>query len=757
VGIRRPIALSRAPSTESVESLEKVAGDPFAKNAEFVEALEACIASEPARAADAEGNIGRAGYALFARLLEVHAGAAPRSPDEAAAQEASAAAQKANSAAREASTADQEASVAPHATRVVQAARLFWEQVTGDDSAAREEIPGIVDRLIGVEVIQTMFRERYQLPEELKLDSCQLYRTGTTSAIFRCRWGAGEDVALKVTLARYMSVKALSLAFQQYSEDFHTPIEFSPRVYESGQRFIVLGFVKGETLEERLASLRGAKSDERTVETRVGEAFAVMLALTTALDQLADSGGKLQSRHHLDLTLNNVIVPDDGDFTKLKLIDFGQNQLFVEPIAASSTAVAKAAQYVAKELREGTIEESEAAYSAADAYSAGLLALETFAPGESQSINSKLDELWQRGAGLAAIIEDVLVDEPKQRLLLVSSTKRANPYSQLVKRLGKELEVQQEFGVELAPAGVLGYALRLIGRPGQIVRMYKVSRKFIGQETGYRRYRGLALWNALAMVAWLVIWATVLGLVMYRVGKGLHLGWIEGRGNELGEVFLQDFGHERFPRELWGRVVAFSFGLMAFTYYTNIYATITFSRTNLPSLKRKARLANRMARSLAIVAPAPCIVGAIVEPRIWPWATIFGVSWAAASNWAMANLHFQVREETAAMVKWDTDPSGQTRHAFGEWAVQMTTYAGGVAILALALHFFKHSQSFPVNNVGAYATVLTFLNLFFIVRLNCIADAPLMRGHLQRTAFNLRRLTDIEHREPDRAVSRAVL
>jgi serine/threonine protein kinase len=703
----------RAPSSESLERLEKVAEDPFTKNADFAAAVDDCLASPPAPASDADDNIGRAGYLLLARLLEVHAGAAPRSADEAMSEP----------------------------TSVLEAARRFLRRVTTGTSFDHHDIPGMVDELLRIGAVEAVFRDRYDLPDELELSDCHLHRTGTTSAIFRCRWGGGEDVALKVTLARYMSVDALSLAFEEYSNDFRAPLDISPRVYKSASRFMVLGFVEGETLEERLAALQGAKSDERAVETRVGEAFAVMLAMTTALDQLASSSEKLTSRHHLDLTPNNVIIPDDGNFAKLKLIDFGQNQLLVEPIAASSTAVAKAAHYVAREIREGAIEKSEAAYSAADAYSAGLLALETFDPGESKSVSSKLDELSQRAAGLGAIIEDVLVDDPGKRLLLVPSAERATPFSQLVKRLNKELEVQQEFGTELAPAGLVGNAFRLIGRPQQIFRMYKVSRKFVGQETGYRRYRGLALWNALAMVAWLVIWATVLGLIMYHVGKTLQLGWLEGRGNELGEVFFQDFGHEQFPRDLWGRVVAFSFGLMAFTYYTNIYATITFLHTDLPGLKGKARLANLMARSLAFVTPAPCIAGAVVEPRIWPWATIFGVCWAAASNWSMAKLHLEVWKQTNDVIGPDIDPTGRTREMFHEWALQMSIYAGGVAILALALQFLKHSKSFPVNNIGAYATVLTFLNLFFIVRLNCIVEAPRMRGHLQRTAFNLRRLT----------------
>lgn len=704
---------SRAPSSQSLDSLEKVAEDPFTKNAAFVAAIDDCLASAPAPESEADGNIGRAGYLLLARLLEVHAGAAPRSADEAVSKP----------------------------TSVLEAACRFCAHVTTGPSLAEHEIPEMVDTLLDIGAVEAVFRERYDLPRELELDRCHLHRTGTTSAIFRCCWAGGEDVALKVTLARYMSVEALSLAFQEYSRDFHTPLAISPRVYKSASRFIVLGFVEGETLEERLAALQGADSDERTIETRVSEAFAVMTALTTALDQLANASERLTSRHHLDLTPNNVIIPHNGDFAKLKLIDFGRNQLLVEPIAASSTAVAKAAHYVAKEIREGTIEESEAAHSAADAYSAGLLALETFAPGEGQSLNNKLDELWQRGAGLAAIIEDVLVENPKKRLLLVPPKQRATPFAQLVKRLDKEIEVQKEFATELAPAGLVGNAFRLIGRPQQIFRMYKVSRKFVGQETGYRRYRGLALWNALAMLAWLVIWATVLGLVMYHVGKSLQLGWLEGRGNELGEVLFQDFGSERFPQSLWGRVVAFSFGLMAFTYYTNIYATITFSRTDLPRLKRRARLANGMARSLAFVAPAPCIAGAVIDPSIWPWATIFGVCWAAASNWSMTMLHLEVWKETKDVIGADTDATGQTRRVFNEWALQMSIYAGGVAIIALALQFLKHSPNFPVNNTGAYVTVLTFLNLFFIVRSNCIQKAPLMRGYLQRTGFNLRRLT----------------
>lgn len=723
MGRRDTLDTSNSPSVAGVSQLEALAVNPFTKNADFARAVLTCLDGLPASHAENDELIGRVGYAIVSRLLEIFAGAAPRSADETS---------------------------SPGAL-VVAAAQQFYEHAATDASACDDEIPHLVNRLMSLAPVRDCFRSAYRLPDELELDHIRLHRTGTTSAIFRCRWSGGADVALKVTLARYFSVDALSKASETYGARFPTPTRIAPQIYCSEARFIVLGFVEGTTLEEGLMAIAAGNRDERSGARRVNEAFEVMLALLKALDALATSEGSLEARHHLDLTPNNVIVPAGSEVADLKLIDFGRNQLLVEPIAASSSAIAKAAQYVSREIREGTIEESDASFAAADAYSAGLLALETFAPGDSQSMNNKLDELWQLSPGLAMILEDVLVEDSSGRLQLLPQEERQNPFPHLIERLEREKEVELEFATELAPSGRAGTALRLVGRPRQILRMYKISTKFAKDVSDYRRYRGLALWNAVAMLAWMSIWVTVLGLVMYHVGKTLHLGWIEARGNELGEQLFQSFKTEKFPKDLWGREIAFSFGLMAFTYYTNIYATVWFPVTGGRRLERRARLANAMARSLAFVTPAPCIVGALVAPQIWPWATIFGVCWAAASNWAMAKLHLDVWETTKEAVGPDTDPTGHARHVFNEWALQMTIYAGGVTIIALALHFLKRSGAFPVDDVGAYVTVLTFLNLFFIVRLNCIQQAPLMRGFLQRTAFHLRRLDATSSVEPSAA------
>jgi predicted Ser/Thr protein kinase len=721
MGRGRAIAIAWAPSADSVVELETLSANPFAKNSDFADAVCGCLASTPACDNEADGLMGRAGYAIVGRLLEVYAGAAPGGTQ----------------------------GESPERSSFIAAALKYVEQAAAPTPHSRSAaIPTLVDALLSLAPIQSEFKDHYDLPEELDLTSARLYRTGTTSAIFRCRWGGPTDVALKVTLSRYLGLDALSKASESYGAEFRAPPEISPEVYRCASRFIVLGFVEGKTLEERFADITGPTGDKRPAQERVDQAFEALLAMTRALDRLATYEGGESAHHHLDLTPNNVIVPKGRPVSELKLIDFGRNKLLVEPIAASSAAITRAAHYVAPEIRGGSLGSSAAARAAADAYSVGLLALETFSPGESKSRNDKIEELWERSPGLAMILEDLLIEDAKHRLMLVPDEFRDMPFAYLINRIELERAVEHEFGMELVPRGRIGNALRLFGRFGQIARMYKVSNKFAERRGDYRRYRGLALWNALAMLCWLSIWVVVLGLVLFQIGKGLHVGWLQGRGNELGEWLFQEFKHEDYPADFWGREIAFSFGLMAFTYYTNIYATVWFPATGGRHLARRARIASAMARSLAFVTPAPCIVGALFAPRIWPWVTIFGVCWAAASNWAMANLHHDVWKAAKEGIGADIDPTKATRHVFYEWALQMTTYGGGVTIIALALHFLKHSRAFPVDDVGAYVTVLTFLNLFFIVRLNCIQEAPKMRGLLQRTAFHLTRLSLAAARPP---------
>ena len=75
MGRGRAVVIARAPSAASVAQLEALAASPFAKNSDLANAVRECLTSQPATASDAETLIGRAGYAILGRLLEVFAGA----------------------------------------------------------------------------------------------------------------------------------------------------------------------------------------------------------------------------------------------------------------------------------------------------------------------------------------------------------------------------------------------------------------------------------------------------------------------------------------------------------------------------------------------------------------------------------------------------------------------------------------------------------------------------------------------------------
>ena len=704
----------RGPRAADVRHAEALLRDPYAKTSDYARVVGQASNGRGSRFPGAASRVGRLGYVCLARLLDVHAGTVPGEPAE-------------NDQRRDS---------------FVGAARQFCERygsATGAEGS--RSIESMVNEIMAIDAVQVEFRHRYALPPELDLAGATLHRTGTTAAIFRAQWQGGFQVACKAILPRYHDVSVLAEASTAY-KGLYSSSTVSPRVHCSGPRFVVLDFIEGETLGERLARYTTDEGDPRLVDQRVGDSFDIAQALTSVLAKLASSGAQV-ARHHLDLTPGNVLLPEDRPVSELKLIDFGRNQLLVEPIAAATSATAQAARYVAPEIARGELGSDDASCSKADAYSVALLSLETFSPAERLSVNEKLNELWSWAPGLAAILEDLLTESPDRRLELVPVDQHDAPFSSLTKRLEGERMVQQQFFDRVMPQGRIRNTLRLFGRLGQIWRMYEVSGNFAALGPQYRRFRGLAIWNALAMVCWATIWITVLGLTLYHVGSAVGFDFLEDRGADLGQITNQDFATEAFPADAWGRVIAFGFGLMAFTYYTNIYATVQFETRRGPVSRWRPRAANVMARSLAFVTPAPCIIGAVAYPHWWPWATVFGVTWAAISNIAMAALHTDVRKKAAWIVGQDPDPTGSTRHLFREWWLQMAIYAGVVAMLAGLIALAGGWKSFPVNDIGAYVCGLTVLNLAFIVRLNCIKEAPKMRGFLHRTAFNLERLNAV--------------
>jgi hypothetical protein len=128
MGRGRTVVVANAPSAESVQKLEALAGNPFTKNADFAAAVRACLSAPAAPPSDAEGLIGRVGFAIVSRLLEIFAGAAPRSAEE---------------------IPTDDAEEAPsHGAVVIEVARQFGELATSGASLEGLDISRLVDALI---------------------------------------------------------------------------------------------------------------------------------------------------------------------------------------------------------------------------------------------------------------------------------------------------------------------------------------------------------------------------------------------------------------------------------------------------------------------------------------------------------------------------------------------------------------------------------------------------------------------------------
>lgn len=720
--LRLSRTLGIARTRNQLRRAEELIRDPFAKSHDVADAIDRATTVLDHRLIEPRSRtIGRLGWVCLARLLDISAGVVA------------------------VDTADEDR----RDTRtILAAARRYLDQFGPEPIPEQLDVREAIAALLLLPVVQERFRTLYTLPQQLDISHLTFHKTGTTSGIFRCSWAGLPHVALKATLPRFLDVSVIAEASEHYLDRFQSTQSVGVTIYSSGPRYVVMDFVEGETLAEYADRYR--EHDDRTTEERVEAAFSIAIALTAALGTLADTA-RGEAAHHLDLAPANVIIPARQSLISSRLIDFGQNHLLVEPIAAATSAVADAAKFVAPEIVDLSANTDDRSLAKVDAYSIGLLTLEVFAPSPRLATDAKLDQLWQWAPGLAGTVEDLIVQRPQHRLSMVPESERDRPFSFMEARLRSEHQVQLNFFAQVMPKGRLRGLFRLFARFGQIYRMSEVGARFRGQrDSAYSAFGGLAAWNGLAAFCWISIWWTCLSLLFYLLYKAIHLDALlnYAQGTDFTPT---PFAKGHYPADLWGRVVAFSFGLMAFTYYTNIYATLVFPRGPGPVSGGWRVLGNLMARSLAVVTPAPCIFGAIFAPRLWPWATVFGVSWAALSNGVMYGLYTKVRHAMLDHMEEEPDPTGETRRIIKEWWVQMTYYAAGVLVLAGGLEFARRSQTFPVNNDGVYVIALSFLNIAFIVRLNCITEAPRMRGFLHRAAFNSRRVAAVAAEDGSKA------
>jgi serine/threonine protein kinase len=311
--------------------------------------------------------------------------------------------------------------------------------VTGDLSATWE-----IAREVGVEELCAAYRlpggaSQWRGP----LATASLHRLGTTSIIIRMddlpdidgfdSVVPNTDTALKLVRQPFWENKSISAATSRYKERYGAIESVTGRIYASGERFVLMQFFEGPTVEDYLRKYEqpGARDlgdPEKTVARANLLIQAVIRALTTAE---LDSGGEIVA--HLDLSPTNVIVVehDDAGPTDVRLLDFGRNYLLGGRIEGFG-ALQAAAAFVAPEVRERRESEPPPGRRA-DVFSMGILLLRALAMSqprerrsndyhgetfESEAAPGKVFEaVWRDLPSLARLIEDATAEYARDRLV----------------------------------------------------------------------------------------------------------------------------------------------------------------------------------------------------------------------------------------------------------------------------------------------------------------------------------------------------
>lgn len=431
-------------------------------------------------------------------------------------------------------------------------------------------------------------RERAAADLWSKLDFSKLrfHALGTTSFIVQIykdkeKTGDPAPYALKLLLYPYTKIPVIAEATREYADRWaprETPPEgpaqwqYLVTVYRSTDRWILMEFVPGRTLQEFLdqtsappasdasgaqsklaALLQSAQSKLAAVLQRLGRDGKkaeqpprrdVQLGLLSALgEQLFNALDELQQttgpRAHLDLSLSNVIVGESTSQAsqeaslELKLVDYGRNYLYTRQIGALEGVEAFTVAPEVKNQDPDASEEDAAGPPVAqagpdkawyaDAYSLGHLLIALGGVGRNQD-GTVPDEFYERTPALARFIEDLIEQDPAKRLVLfdpsqTNGQQSDRPFAKLGRTFVQELDA-----VVAARAGKvdpnqpqwLRSAWQFISPfSGVLLPMWRLKKERSKQELirDPRRSmyaRGLLNWALLCTAMFSVIWTLCL-------------------------------------------------------------------------------------------------------------------------------------------------------------------------------------------------------------------------------------------------------
>lgn len=596
----------------------------------------------------------------------------------------------------------------------------------------RDEAEEEARQLLGDEAIQHCFGRFYGIADGFLLDQSRLHRIGTTSLILRCplkpeeKFGETMDTALKCLLPRYHGVRAIRAATEEYKATNAYP--GAPAVRDSTSLTIAMDFIEGETLEEHLEK-RAAQSKDRSLsETDIAFLRDLGVAICKSLDRLAQ-----QDRQHLDLSPSNIIIEDlDTRPMRLRLIDFGHNFMINERVG-SSAAFRRAELYVAPELMDNPSLKNWHS----DVYSLGVILLSAAAKRQlkREEVGLELDRLWQgdlewEGAPtLARAIEEMIDDDPRQRLILMDAPETDNPYPFLSRLIVQEAEVMSIYAArtESDSFGLLrGKGLAKFYGNAQVSNLFEAGKKIENPiDDSYEDFSALGQWAVVAILCW----AFAVGSFVVFTLADIGFAGVAPQVKQFAEATGAKFEVGAFWGNLAGRLVALSFSLTAVTYYVNNFSMLSPKRIG----RRIGNAAEMAMRATAIFLAVPTMYAMLYAPHAWPICAGIGTSLVVLNNFLA--LCVAVRA-TEIGKRFSTRKAAGDRfitEVFKEWWRLMGYYSAALFVIGVLLLVGT------AQDEGIFAVLVVVINVAKMYRLNCVELAPQVRGCLARDILTLRR------------------
>lgn len=591
---------------------------------------------------------------------------------------------------------------------------------------ARRKAPPEADALLADRCVLDALCGLYALPESIRRvvveaaagEAVRLHAVGTTSMILRLPTRPLR--ALKLVKPQYFNHPTILHQTEAYFETYRDlPAEDTAEVYASGPRYILMQFVEGRTLREFFADVVWASG------------AADLDALRRMFAKLLAGLEKCEARgiHHGDLSPDNVLVSADeqdrGSPWRVHLIDFGTNFTLIERVGTIDEFYA-ARMSVAPESLEQAVEPS----AAGDVYSLGIMLAEGLLGGDFDPVDIRVsvDKVYQRYAGMGAILDDLLDADPARRGLDTRAETRqreASVYRALEERISSELTVAERvydgerklgwqalsfFMQPLLPAGMR--EVSIWWHRGQRALFEGEGREYI--------HVGLVSLGVLCVGLYLFIldrykdglFAT-LGATLDALGAGCLGGAAGPSCPDLGPGWTA----------LAGTTVATLFALLACKYYLNIFSGLSASGVSA--------FAQFTMRLNAVSFAVPVLL-VIRDPHTWLVNSAAGVGMVTLNNFACARLASRARRVMEAHNLRVTPEMDVARVNLHLWWATSAIYS--LILLSLGILLSTGLG----KDEAVYAVVVLLQNLTIYV-LYCSLEAPRMRTSLSRFIWGHRR------------------